>query len=73
MGVLANISGKQAVQAFVRSGYAHDDTSGSHAILKKPNSPTLSIPLHREISPYLLKAQLKRAGLTIKEFQKFLK
>ena len=73
MGVLANISGKQAVQAFVRSGYAHVHTSGDHAILKRPNSPTLSIPLHREVAPYLLKAQLKRAGLTIKEFQKFLK
>lgn len=73
MGRLANVSGKQAVKALVRTGYNHTHTSGDHAILKKPNSPTLSIPLHKEVSPYLLKTQLKRAGLTIEGFRKLLK
>jgi len=73
MARLANISGKQAARAFIRAGYTHTHTSGDHAILKKPNFPPLSIPLHKEVSPYLLKTQLKRAKLTEKEFRKLLR
>lgn len=46
---LANISGKEAVKAFLKFGYLHVRTSGDHAILQKSGSPTLSIPLHREV------------------------
>jgi predicted RNA binding protein YcfA (HicA-like mRNA interferase family) len=68
MGKLANISGKKAVKAFTKFGYVHVHTSGDHAILQKPNAPTLSIPLHKEVAPYLLKSQLKKAGINIKDF-----
>ncbi|OGE09095.1 hypothetical protein A3A60_01390 [Candidatus Curtissbacteria bacterium RIFCSPLOWO2_01_FULL_42_26] len=70
MGKLANISGKQAVKAFEKFGYTHSHTSGDHAILKRPNSPTLSIPLHKEVAPFLLKSQLKRSGISQEEFLK---
>ena len=73
MGKLANISGKKAVKAFVKYGYNHVHTSGDHAILQKPNAPTLPIPLHKEVAPYLLRSQIKKAGLSIKEFLKILK
>lgn len=68
MPKLANISGRDAVKAFVRAGYKHVHTSGDHAILQKPGLPTLSIPLHKEVARFLLKAQIKRANLTEQEF-----
>lgn len=73
MGRFANISGKAAVKAFKKFGYDHTRTSGDHAILQKENGPTLSIPLHKEVAPYLLKAQIKRAGIEEKEFLKAVK
>lgn len=73
MPKLANVSGKRAVKAFLKFGYIHVHTSGDHAILQKPGAPTLSIPLHKEVAPFLLKAQIKRAGITIDKFRKALK
>jgi predicted RNA binding protein YcfA (HicA-like mRNA interferase family) len=69
---LANISGKDAVKAFSKFGYAHVHTSGDHAILQKQGSPTLSIPLHKEVAPFLLKSQIKRAGIKLGEYIKAL-
>jgi predicted RNA binding protein YcfA (HicA-like mRNA interferase family) len=68
MGQLANISGKVAVKTFVKLGYTHSHTAGDHAILQKASAPTLSIPLHKEVAPFLLKSQIKKANLTVKEF-----
>ena len=73
MSKLANISGRDAVKAFVRSGFTHVHTSGDHAILQKPGYPSLSIPLHKEVAPFLLKAQIKRARLSLESFIKILK
>ena len=73
MPKLANISGKEAVKAFTKAGYIHVHTSGDHAILQKVNFPTLSIPLHKEVARFLLKAQIKRAKLTEDEFVRLLK
>ncbi len=73
MGRLANISGKQAVKVFTKFGYTHSHTSGDHAILQKDNSPTLSIPFHKEVAPYLLRSQIKRAGISEQEFLKSVK
>ncbi|OGY23712.1 MAG: hypothetical protein A2172_00095 [Candidatus Woykebacteria bacterium RBG_13_40_15] len=70
MTKLANISGRTAVKTFTKFGYQHVHTSGDHAILRKPQSPTLSIPLHKEVAPYLLKSQLKKAGIKVEEFLK---
>lgn len=73
MPKLTNISGRAAVKAFIRFGYIHVHTSGDHAILQKSGSPSLSIPLHRELAPFLLKAQVKRAGILTEDFIKELK
>lgn len=73
MPKLANISGKDAVKAFLKFGYIHVRTSGDHAILQKPGSPTLSIPLHREVAPFLLKSQIKRASIGVEEYLKVVK
>lgn len=73
MPKLANISGKEAVKAFIKAGYIHVHTSGDHAILQKTGFPTLSIPLHREVARFLLKSQLKRAKLTVNQFEELLR
>ncbi len=73
MGRFANISGKSAVKTFKRFGYIHVHMSGDHAILQKENSPSLSIPLHKEVAPYLLKSQIKKAQIPEKEFLKEVK
>jgi len=64
MPKLTNISGKEAVKAFLKFGYIHVHTSGDHAILQKPNAPSLSVPLHKEVAQFLLKAQIKKVSIS---------
>ena len=73
MPKLTNISGKEAVKAFTKFGYVHAHTSGDHAILQKSVSPTFSIPLHKEVAPFLLKSQIKRAAIALEDYIKALK
>ena len=75
MGILSNISGKEAVKVFKKIGYYLDHQEGSHMILynSQPGYPPLSIPDHKELAPGLLAAQIKRAKLTIEEFNRLRK
>ena len=75
MGVLSNISGKDAVKVFMKIGYYLDHQEGSHMILynNQPGYPPLSIPNHKELAPGLLVAQIKRAKLTVNEFNQLRK
>lgn len=69
MGTLANISGKEAVKALLRSGWVWEGQTGSHVILSKAGQrATLSIPQHREVKPGTLRAIIRAAGLTVEEF-----
>jgi len=65
---LANISGRETVKAFLKFGYTHIHTTGDHAILQKQGFPTLSIPLHKEVAPFLLKSQIKRANIKLDDY-----
>jgi len=69
---LAGISGRKAVRAFERAGFVTGKPEGSHVTLKKPGFPVLVVPLHREVSPFLLRSQIKRAGLTEQQFLELL-
>ena len=73
MPKLTNVSGKTAVKAFLKFGYSHVHTSGDHAILQKAGAPSLSIPLHREVAQFLLKSQVKKAGIALEDFIKALR
>ena len=67
MSKLPTISGKQAVAAFKRAGFVVDRVTGSHHILKSPAlANILTIPVHggKTLSPFILKSQIKVAGLT---------
>lgn len=73
MPKLTNISGKETVKAFLKFGYTHVHTASDHAILQKPAHPTLSIPLHKEVAPSLLRAQIKKAGIKLEDHIRTLK
>lgn len=75
MGILSNISGKEAIKVFNKIGYYLDHQQGSHIVLynNQPGYPPLCIPNHKELAPGLLAAQIKRAGLTVDEFNQIRK
>ena len=70
MGLLSNISGKEAVKIFQKFGYVVDHQTGSHMLLYHESRPTLSIPDHRELAPGLLRGLIRKSGLTVDEFLK---
>ena len=68
------LSGKELCKALKEIGYLIDHQTGSHIILRNENPPhrRLTIPNHKEIAKGTLKAILRQAGLTIKEFTEFM-
>ena len=72
MGRLAGISGARAVAAFRRAGYAVARRKGSHVILMQAGKPHLVVPMHRAVAPFLLRSQIRRAGLTEERFLELL-
>ncbi|RKY57275.1 MAG: hypothetical protein DRP94_09300 [Candidatus Latescibacterota bacterium] len=73
MPELPRISGREAVRAFQRAGWEVARQRGSHVVLTKPGSIyTLSVPLHRQLGPGLLRSLLRKAELTVEEFKELL-
>ncbi|MCH7997849.1 MAG: type II toxin-antitoxin system HicA family toxin [Chloroflexi bacterium] len=71
---LPRVSGRQAVSAFERAGFEIRRQRGSHIIMTKPASPeTLSVPDHREIRIGTLRALIRKAGLTVDQFEDLLR
>ncbi len=69
---LANIHWRDAVKAFEKTGWIVLRKKRSHIILKKEGFPNIVIPAHKELSPYLLLSQIKRAGMALDEFIKLI-
>lgn len=67
---LPGISGRAAVRAFERLGYAVDRQRGSHVILRQIAAPhrRLTVPDHKTIAKGTLRALIRQAGLTVQEF-----
>ena len=56
--------------AFRRAGFDVRRQRGSHIILTKVGwTETLSIPDHVELAPGTLRALIRKAGLTVEQFQ----
>lgn len=68
MGILSNLSGKNAVKIFEQFGYSVDHQTGSHIILFHQSRPTLSIPNHKELAPGLLRGLIRKSGISLEEF-----
>lgn len=69
---LRGIKGEDAVEAFVRAGGKGRKGKGEHVNIKMPNGVLITIPTKGELKVGLLKAAIKRAGLTEEEFLKLL-
>ena len=62
-------SGSDAVRKFERAGWTVARQRGSHVMLVKSGYEyTLSIPLHDELGPGLLRKLIRQAALTVEEF-----
>ena len=64
--------GKDAVRAFVNAGGVVRLGKGDHVNIKMPNGQLITIPVKGEVKIGLLKAAIKKAGLTEEEFEKLL-
>jgi predicted RNA binding protein YcfA (HicA-like mRNA interferase family) len=63
-------SGRQIVRVFEAFGWIAHQGKG-HIVLQHPNkSPylKLSIPDHKEVDRFLLRSELRKAGLTTEQF-----
>jgi predicted RNA binding protein YcfA (HicA-like mRNA interferase family) len=66
-------SGEKAIRAFQRAGWTRDRQRGSHVTLTKPGVPVvLTVPLHAELGPGLLRSLIRKAGLIPDEFRELL-
>ena len=69
MAALPSVSGERAVRVFQKAGWIKDRQRGSHVILIKPgHAASLSVPQHREVAPGTLRALIRAAGMSVKEF-----
>jgi predicted RNA binding protein YcfA (HicA-like mRNA interferase family) len=65
---LRGVGGEEAVKAFVKAGGVRRAGKGDHVNIKMPNGQLVTIPLHRELKIGLLKAAIRKAGLTEEKF-----
>lgn len=57
----------------MRVGWTLDRQRGSHLILVRAGVPVnLSIPNHDELGPGILRAVIRKSGMTVEEFQRLL-
>jgi len=69
---LTGIKGKEAIKAFIKAGGVKRKGKGDHVNIKMPNGQIITIPGSKELKIGLLKAAIKKAGLTEEEFVKLL-
>lgn len=66
--LLRGIKGTEAVKAFIAAGGIRKKGKGDHINIKMPNGQIITIPGSKELKVGLLKAAIKKTGLTEKEF-----
>lgn len=74
MPELPVVSGIKVVKALAKIGYDVDHQTGSHVILRQREDPhrRLTVPRHSELAKGTLRAIIRQAGLTVKEFLRLL-
>jgi len=69
---LRGIKGEEEVKAFVRVGGVQRKGKGDYVNIKMPNGQLITIPVSGELKIGLLKAAIRKAGLTEEEFSDLL-
>jgi len=67
MPKLPHVSGREAVRAFERLGFAQLRQKGSHLIMRR-GAVGCVVPMHREIKIGTLTGILRQAGVSAEEF-----
>lgn len=62
------VSGKETIKALSKIGYYIRDQKGSHVHMRHPTKRPLTVPMHKEIDTGTLRAILKAAEISEKEF-----
>jgi predicted RNA binding protein YcfA (HicA-like mRNA interferase family) len=72
-GVLPKgLRAEEVIKALEWTGGIRRSGKGSHTNLKMPNGQLITIPGHGEIKVGLLRAAIKKAGLSVDEFLELL-
>lgn len=69
---LKGLKGEDAVKAFVKAGGVLRKGKGDHVNVKMPNGQIITVPGSKELKIGLLKAAIRKSGLTEEEFAKLL-
>ena len=72
MSQLRGIKGEEAVKSFMKAGGIRKRGEGDHVNVKMPNGQIITIPSTKEVKIGLLKAAIKKAGLSEEKFLKLL-
>jgi predicted RNA binding protein YcfA (HicA-like mRNA interferase family) len=70
---LHNLRGRDAIRAFAIAGGDVRQGKGDHVNIKMPNGQLITIPVPKDLKIGLLKAAIKKAGLTEEEFETLLR
>ena len=65
---LRGIKGHEAVRAFIRAGGVMRQEKGDHVNIKMPDGQIITLPWSKEIKIGLLKAAIRKSGLTEEKF-----
>jgi predicted RNA binding protein YcfA (HicA-like mRNA interferase family) len=69
MAQLPVCSGADAIRAFERAGWIRVRQRGSHVSLHKPEMrELLTVPLHSTLDRGMLQSLIRKAGLSVEEF-----
>ena len=72
MTLLKGIKGKEAIKVFLKAGGVSRTGKGDHVNIKMQNGQIITIPISKDLKIGLLKAAIKKAGMTDDEFIKLL-
>lgn len=67
-----DVTGEEAIRAFLRAGGVRRGGKGSHVNVEMPNGRIVTIPQEGRIKVGLLRDGIGKAGLSVEEFVKLL-
>jgi predicted RNA binding protein YcfA (HicA-like mRNA interferase family) len=71
--VLPVVSGREAIRALARAGFAQVSQRVSHVKMRSAGGRVVIVPLHSQLATGTLRSILRQAGLSVDEFTKLLR